>query len=189
MRVSDRTRDLLVSGAFLMIVVGLVVAGWLTRESQIVLEKGELAPSLELPSVAGGTVSLEALRGKVVLLNIWATWCPPCVKEMPSMQRIYEEHRERGLEILAVAVDDEPGVRQPDGRIEGLVSEFVDRFGLTFPVVVDPTGETERRFDTQYLPTTFLIDREGRIRAREVGGRFWDQAPYIDMVESLLEEG
>lgn len=104
------------------------------------------------------------------------------------MQRVYDEHRDEGLEILAVAVDDQPGIRQPDGRIEGLVSEFVDRLGLSFPVVVDPTGDTERRFDTQYLPTTFLIDREGRVRAREVGGRFWDEEPYIDMVESLLEE-
>lgn len=189
MRLGDRARDLLVSGGFLLLVVGLVVVGWLNRETRIVLEEGEPAPSLELPSLAGGTVSLEELRGKVVLLNIWATWCPPCVKEMPSMQRVYEEHRDRGLEILAVAVDDEPGVRQPDGRIEGLVSDFVDRFGLTFPVVVDPTGETERRFDTDYLPTTFLIDRQGRIRVREVGGRFWDEEPYIDMVESLLEEG
>lgn len=104
------------------------------------------------------------------------------------MQQVYEQHGGRGLEIVAVAVDDQPGVRQPDGRIEGLVSEFVERYGLTFPVVVDPTGETERRFDTEYLPTTFLIDRQGRIRAREVGGRFWDQEPYIDMVRSLLEE-
>lgn len=104
------------------------------------------------------------------------------------MQRIYEEYEDDGLEILAVAVDDEPGVRQPDGRIDGLVSDFVERYGLTFPVVVDPTGGTEQRLGTEYLPTTFLIDREGNIRAREVGGRFWDQEPFVDMVQSLLEE-
>ncbi len=68
------------------------------------------------------------------------------------------------------------------------MSEFVDRLGLTFPVVLDPTGDTERRFDTEYLPTTILIDREGRIRAREIGGRSWDREPYRQMVESLLEE-
>lgn len=188
MRIGDRGRDLLVSGAFLLVIAGLVIVGWLNRGSSIVLEKGQVAPSLELPRLEGGTLSLEELRGKVVLLNIWATWCPPCVKEMPSMQRVYEKHREDGLEIVAVAVDDEPGIRQPDGRIEGLVSDFVDRLGLTFPVVVDPTGETERRFGTDYLPTTYLIDREGRIRVTEVGGRFWDEEPFIDMVISLLEE-
>lgn len=178
----------MVSAGFLLAVGALVAVGWLNRGSDPGLEEGEPAPALELPSIEGGTVALDALRGKVVLLNIWATWCPPCVKEMPSMQKVYEEHGDRGLEIVAVAVDDQPGVRQPDGRIEGLVSDFVERYGLTFPVVVDPTGDTERRFDTEYLPTTFLIDREGRIRAREVGGRFWDQKPYINMVKSLLEE-
>lgn len=188
MRVGDRGRDLLVSGAFLVLVAGLVVVGWLNRGSSLVPEKGELAPSLELPSLEGGTLSLEELRGKVVLLNVWATWCPPCVKEMPSMQRVYDNYRADGLEILAVAVDDQPGIRQPDGRIEGLVSEFVDRLSLTFPIAIDPTGRTERRFDTEYLPTTYLIDREGRIRVKEVGGRFWDEEPYIDMVISLLEE-
>lgn len=104
------------------------------------------------------------------------------------MQRVYEKHRENGLEIMAVAVDDLPGTRQDDGRVEGLVSDFVDRLGVTFPVVLDPSGNTERLFDTEYLPTTVLIDREGRIRAKEVGGREWDEAPYLDMVESLLEE-
>ena len=188
MRLGDRGRDILVSVLFLALVGGLVAVGWLTREPAVTLEVGEPSPPLELPSIRGGTLSLEELRGNVVLLNIWATWCPPCVKEMPSMQRVYEMHRDDGLEILAVAVDDEPGVRQADGRIEGLVSEFVERFGLTFPVVVDPTGDTERAFDTEYLPTTVLIDRQGRIRATEVGGRFWDQEPFLEMIQTLLEE-
>jgi thiol-disulfide isomerase/thioredoxin len=186
--VSDRARDLLVSGAFLVAVAGLVVVGWLTREPALALEAGAPAPALELPRLEGGTLSLTALHGKVVLVNIWATWCPPCIKEMPSLQRVYEEHGEDGLEIVAVAVDDRPGTPQPDGSVEGLVSEFVERLGLTFPVALDPTGGTERAFDTEYLPTTVLIDRTGRIRATEVGGRFWDEAPYIDMIESLLEE-
>jgi thiol-disulfide isomerase/thioredoxin len=187
-RPGDRARDLLVSGVFLLVVGGLVAVGWLNRERGPGLERGDLAPALELPALEGGTLSLEEMRGKVVLVNIWATWCPPCVTEMPSMQRVYEEYREHGFEILAVAVDDEPGVRQDGGRVEGLVSEFVDRMGLTFPVVLDPTGGTERLFETEYLPTTILVDREGRVRAREVGGRFWDQEPYLDMIVSLLEE-
>lgn len=184
----DRGRDLLVTGVFLALVAGLVVVGWLIREPAVALSEGAPAPALELPRLTGGTLALEELRGQVVLLNLWATWCPPCVKEMPSMQRVYEEYRSQGLEIVAVAVDDRPGVRQPDGRVEGLVSEFVDRLALTFPVLLDPSGDTERRFDTEYLPTTFLIDRSGNIRVREVGGRFWDQEPFIDMVRSLLEE-
>ncbi|MFP4623227.1 MAG: TlpA family protein disulfide reductase [Gemmatimonadota bacterium] len=186
----DRSRDLLVTGTFLAIVAALVAMGWLTRDPAVPLADGGPAPSLELPRLTGGTLGLEELRGKVVMVNIWATWCPPCVREMPSMQRVYDAYRDDGLEIVAVAVDHRPGVAGPDGRVEGPVSEFVDRLGLTFPVVLDPTGDTERRFGTEHLPTTVLIDRSGRVRVREVGGRSWDEEPFIGMVESLLgEEG
>lgn len=188
MSLGERGRDLIVTAAFLLVVAGLVAVGWFNRETAVTLGKGEPAPALELPRLEGGTLSLAELQGKVVMVNIWATWCAPCLQEMPSMQNVYEQHRDDGFEIFAVAVDDHPGVRQPDGRVEGLVSEFVDRLGVTFPVVLDPTGNTEKLFDTEYLPTTILIDREGRIRVREIGGRFWDQEPFIDMVESLLEE-
>lgn len=105
------------------------------------------------------------------------------------MQRVYERYADRGLEILAVAVDLDPGERQADGGVVGAVSEFVDRFGLTFPVALDPTGGTERLLEVNYLPTTFLIDRQGRIRVREVGGRYWDAETHIEMIESLLGEG
>ncbi len=188
MAMGERGRDLLVGGAFLLVVGALVGIGWLTREPVVALEPGGPAPSLELPRMRGGMLSLAELRGQVVIVNIWATWCGPCVKEMPSLQRVYEEYGDNGLEIVAVAVDDRPGERQPDGSVEGLVSEFVDRLGLTFPVVLDPTGGTERSFGTEYLPTTVLIDRQGRVRHREVGGRSWDEAPYVDMIESLVEE-
>lgn len=188
MTLTDRARDFVVAGGFLVLVGGLATIGWIGNESGPALEPGPMAPSLELPRVDGGTATLSALRGDVVVVNIWATWCPPCVREMPSLQRVYERYGDRGLEVLAVAVDDVPGERQPDGRIVGLVSEFVAEYGLTFPVAVDPTGGTERRFGTEYLPTTVLIDRAGRIRATEIGGRDWDEEPYIGMIESLLEE-
>lgn len=188
MRLGDRGRDLLVTGTFLLLVGGLVVVGWMNRGSGHRLERGDRAPRVELPLLDGGVATLEELQGKVVMVNIWATWCPPCVREMPAMQRVYDQYRDEGLEILAIAVDDRPGVRQPNGRVEGIVSQFVDELGLTFPVALDPTGDTERRFGTEYLPTTLLIDREGYIRVKEVGGRFWDQEPFIGMVTSLLEE-
>lgn len=187
MTVSDRARDFLVAGGFLVLVIGLVTVGWVDRDAGVALARGEAAPALELPRIDGGTASLAELRGRPVVVNLWATWCPPCVREMPSLQRVYERYRDEGLEVLAVAVDDVPGVRQPDGRIVGLVSRFVEEHGLTFPIAVDPSGNTERRFGTEYLPTTVLIDRQGRIRAREVGGRPWDEEPYIDMIESLMQ--
>lgn len=206
MSLSGRGRDLLVTGAFLVLVAGLVLVGLIGRAADSEpaapgtakeparaelpgrgLPDGTRAPTLELPRIDGGTASLAALRGRPVIVNIWATWCPPCVQEMPALQRVYERYRGRGLEIVAVAVDDRPGTRQPDGRIEGLVSRFVREYGLTFPVAVDPTGGTEHSFGTEYLPTTVLIDRAGRIRATEIGGRAWDEGTYLEMIESLME--
>jgi thiol-disulfide isomerase/thioredoxin len=189
MALSERRRDWLLTTGFVLVVGALVALGWLTRESSRPVVAGDPAPELRLPLVDGDTASLADFQGKVVLLNIWATWCPPCITELPSMQRVYEAYADEGLEILAVAVDVAPGVRQPDGRVVGVVSEFVDRFGLTFPVALDPTGGTERLLEVNYLPTTFLIDRAGRIRVREVGGRYWDAETNIKMIEALLGEG
>lgn len=190
MTFSDRARDFLVAGGLLVLVIGLVTAGWADRDpgAGLALDDAEPAPALDLPRIDGDTVKLAALRGRPVVVNIWATWCPPCVREMPALQRVYERYRDEGLEVLAVAVDDLPGARKADGRIVGPVSRFVEEYGLTFTVAVDPTGTTERRFGTEYLPTTVLIDREGRIRAREIGARAWDEEPFIDMIKALMEE-
>lgn len=190
MGMSERARDWLVTGGFLMVVVVLVVVGWLNRGERgyAPVDVGEDAPALALPRIDGDTLSLAQLRGKVVMLNIWATWCAPCRLEMPSMQQVYEQLREEGLEVVAVSVDQNPGLRQPDGAVRGVVSDFVEQLGLTFPVVVDPTGGTERLYGIEALPTTFLIDRHGRIRVREVGGRYWDRPPQLDMIKNLLEE-
>lgn len=188
MTLSDRARDFVVTGVFLVAVGGLVTVGWVNRDPEPAAERGQPAPAMELPRIDGGDVSLAALRGRPVVVNLWATWCAPCVREMPALQRVYERYRERGLEVVAVAVDDQPGERQPDGRIVGLVSQFVEEHGLTFTVAVDPTGETERQFATEFLPTTVLVDRAGRIRAKEVGARDWDEPPYLDMIEALVKE-
>lgn len=187
MRLEERTRDWVVTGAFLGVIGVLIALGWGSRE-RVRLAVGADAPALTLPRIDGGEASLVEYRGRVVLLNIWATWCAPCRREMPSIQRLYEAYADQGLEVLAVAVDDDPGERRPDGVIVGKVGAFVEQFGLTFPVAVDPTGGIERLFGTEYLPTTVLIDRRGRIRMQEIGGRFWDREPYVDMIESLLKE-
>jgi thiol-disulfide isomerase/thioredoxin len=189
MALTERARDWLITAAFVVLVGGLVVVGWLGRAPSPPAAAGEPAPALRVPLIAGGMAELGDYVGQVVMVNIWATWCPPCITELPSMQRTYEAFADQGLEILAVAVDAHPGEQQPDGRIVGVVSEFVDRFGLTFPVAVDPSGGTERLLGVNYLPTTLLVDRQGRIRAREVGGRHWDTEPYVEMIESLLREG
>ena len=188
MRLSERARDWVVTGGFLVVIGVLVVVGWLTRENRVRMAVGEPVPDLVLPRLDGDSTSLADYRGKVLLVNLWATWCAPCVREMPSLQAVYEEYRDDGLEILAVSLDEDPGERAEDGSIDGIVSRFVEELGLTFPVAVDPSGQAEEVLGTSYLPTTVLVDRRGRIRGREVGGHYWDQEPYVDMIETLLRE-
>lgn len=118
------------------------------------------APELSLQDLQGNTVSLVSLRGQVVLVNLWATWCPPCKKEMPALERFFKDHKDKGFTVLAIN-DGDP---TPD------VVTFVREYKLTFPVLLDPTYiATEQAFQTLNLPSSFVIDRSGMIRLRWVG--------------------
>ena len=137
-----------------------------------------MAPSYAARTLDGDPISLEGLRGKVVLVNFWATWCPPCRIEMPGFQRVYEDRRDEGFVVLGISTD------QAD---EGVVREFLAERGITFPVTV-ASGRVVRDFGgVQALPTSYLIDREGRIR-QEVKGIFAEPALRM-AVGHLLEEG
>ncbi len=138
---------------------------------------GAPAPALRVTTLRGDSLSLAGLRGKVVLVNFWATWCPPCRAEMPGFQAVYEARKDRGLVILGIAEDD-------DGPVP--VSGFVVRYGITYPIAMY-TPATERLFGgINAIPTTFLIDRAGRIRF-QVRGSF--ARPALEQaVDRLLAE-
>lgn len=129
---------------------------------------GQAAPPLKLPLAGGGEVDLAQYRGKVVLLNFWATWCPPCRAEMPVFERAHQQYRERGLVVLGVDLQE---------RDEDILA-FMREVGVTFPSAVDRTGEVARQWRATGLPTTVLIDRQGVIRDVRVG-------PFTD---ATLEE-
>jgi thiol-disulfide isomerase/thioredoxin len=140
---------------------------------------GFAAPDFSLDLLGGGHVTLSDLRGKVVIVNLWASWCPPCRAEMPALQRVYEANGARGLEILAVNTtfqDSEAGAAQ-----------FVREYGLTFPVPLDRTGEVSRSYLLRALPTTFFIDRGGVIRQVVIGGPM-SETTIQTAVEDLLRE-
>jgi len=120
--------------------------------------------------------SLSALKGKIVFLNFWATWCGPCRDEMPSMEVLYKRFKDEGLEILAVNCQE----NQED------VLAFMKNYGLTFPALLDEDGRVNGAYGIQAIPTTFLIDREGRIILRLVGSINWDTEKIHDAIESLL---
>lgn len=119
------------------------------------------APELTLLDTQGVPRSLEDYRGQVVLVNLWATWCPPCKEEMPALQSFYDRYRDQGFVVLAVN----------DGDPASDVVQFVEDYRLTFPVWLDPTYiATEQAFKTLNLPSSFVIDRTGTIQLQWVGG-------------------
>jgi thiol-disulfide isomerase/thioredoxin len=134
------------------------------------------ADDFELASLGGRKVKLSSYRGRVVFLNFWATWCPPCRGEMPSLERLHQQLRGRGLEIVAV------DLQEP----KDTVRKFVQDNSLTFTVLLDANGAVAGSWGAQSIPTTYLIDRKGSILARSVGGREWDDADMVALFETIL---
>jgi len=125
------------------------------------LEKGDAAPAYAAVSLSGDTVSLAHLRGHAVLLNVWATWCPPCRDEMPGFEQLSQTFRDSGLVVVGVSVD--------RGGSDSDVREFLTAHGVRFTIVRDPEERIARTFRTVGVPETFLVDRSGRIARRWIG--------------------
>lgn len=140
----------------------------------------ELAPDFAVPDLAGKAVRLSALRGKVVLVSLWTTWCPPCRAEMPSMEKLYQRLRGRDFELLAVSQDE-------DGK--RVVEPFVREMRLSFPILVDPDHQVGDRYGVWGYPETFIVDRTGHVAEHVVGPREWDSAASVAQIEHLLGKG
>ena len=140
------------------------------------IRPGQPAPAFELPLLDGAPISLASLRGRVVLLNFWATWCAPCEAEMPAMQRLHTTLGGKDFELVAVSVD--------AGRDE--VAQFQQRLGLTFPIALDPGKRVSTEYQSYRFPESYLIDRDGRILSRYIGPRDWDSPVYVDRIRRVL---
>jgi peroxiredoxin len=141
------------------------------------LTSGSKAPDFSLPPLEGGeAVDLESLRGRVVLINFWATWCKPCEDEMPAMQRLYEALPKDDFVLLAISVD--------SGDAE--VRAFRDRLGLGFPILLDPAKQVSHRYQAFKYPESFLVGRDGVVVERYVGPRGWDEPLYVERIRELL---
>ena len=136
------------------------------------------APDFTLPTPGGKKVSLKDYRGKVVFLNFWATWCPDCRTEMPTMDRLYQEFKGQGLEIVAVNVKDK--------REDALA--FAKKLKITYPILMDPEGEAGLLYGAFGMPATYLIDRKGVVLARMWGGADWYSPAARNLIKTLVEQ-
>lgn len=178
-----RTRAWLARGGAVVLICGFVWLGWAQRARYAPADAGTPAPAYRAATLDGDTVALADYAGQVVLLNVWATWCKPCVREMPALQRLYDRLHARGLEVLAVSVDvDAPVVGAPD------IAGFARDLGLTFPILHDASGAVEAAFNVIGLPVTVVITRDGRIHDRVVGERAWDEPRHASEIEKLLAD-
>jgi peroxiredoxin len=142
-------------------------------------QKGFLAPDFSLDTLEGGVITLSELRGQIVVVNLWASWCPPCRAEMPALQMAYEDFTAQGLVVLGV------NMTHQDSQVEA--TSFANETELTFPIAFDYDGEVARLYRMYALPTTYFIDPEGIIREVIVGGSL-NEATIRSVVTDLLEE-
>ena len=159
----------------LLLIIGLGVSAYAMSLAPKIQE-GEVATPFVLKDLNGKSVSLASYRGNIVLLNFWASWCPPCRSEMPSIQKLYEKMAGKKFVILAVSVE-----RAPKGKIASFISEN----GYTFPVLLDDGGKVSSAYGITSIPTTYLLDKKGQILKKEVGSRDWSDPEIIDKLLDL----
>lgn len=138
-------------------------------------EKGKEAPDFSLPTLDGGADNLRNYRGRTVILNFWATWCGPCRAEMPDIQAVFAQMRDRGVVVLAVN----------QGESREKVAEFAREFGLTFPILLDENRSVGNQYGVRAYPTTLFIDKNGVVRQVTVGGL--TRAAILRQLEGLLK--
>jgi peroxiredoxin len=143
------------------------------------LNRGSPAPAFELPRLDGGPrVTLSELRGKVVLVNFWATWCKPCEDEMPAMEELYRSLGAPDFELVAISVDDD----------RAAVEAFQRTLGLSFPILLDPAKKVSTAYQTFRFPESFLIGRDGIVVERYIGPKEWAAPAYVTRLRRLLDD-
>jgi peroxiredoxin len=147
--------------------------------NQAPVRVGLPAPDFTFPGLDGKKVSLFDYRGKVVFVNIWATWCPPCVEEMPSMQKLYQKLKGENFEILAVSIDAQ-GTR--------VVAPFMQKYKLTFPALMDSMGTIKRIYKTTGVPESYIIDKDGILAKKVIGPLDWSQPDILRLFRDLIQK-
>jgi peroxiredoxin len=137
------------------------------------------APDFSLQDLSGKKVGLKQFREKIIFLNFWATWCGPCKEEMPSLEALHHQFKEKNFVLLTVSVDYE-GVKP--------VQEFINKHRYSFPVLLDPKCEALDLFEVKGIPTTFIIDKKGRMVGRAIGPRDWKSPEIVSLINTLIQK-
>ena len=173
-------RFIFISSLFLLIAMGPTPSAGPGRDTATAAgaEKNSVskAPDFTLKDVHGRALSLSSLKGKVVLINFWATWCPPCKAEMPSMNKLYHDLRAQGFEVIAVSTDTSLST----------IKDFLAENRLDFPVLFDEDKTVTRQYHVFSMPTTFLVDRNGMIVEKFYGEEDWADPAVRKKIEKLL---
>lgn len=150
-------------------------------EKTVAKKKHQAAPEIDLALLGGGDWRLSENRGQVLLLNVWATWCKPCRKELPELARLHEEYGPRGFSVVGVSVD--PARKEPE------VKQMVEEMSLPFPVLLDPDNVSVHDYGITGYPTTFVIDREGGVRMRRDGIIYEHDESLAASINEAIAEG
>ena len=155
--------------------VPLLVVAATTQQTLTPVEPRPEAPDFALVDMDGATRRLSELRGRPVIVNFWATWCPPCRDEMPSMQRAWLQFRGQGVAMVAINV----------GEDEEVIFPFTANYPVEFPLLLDHDGTVVGQWPVRGLPSTFIVDPEGRVAYQAIGGREWDDPELMRQVLAL----
>jgi len=166
--------------ALLTLCAGAAAAGPSLRDSLSPVTGQIAAPALSLARIDGKSYALAQRRGRVVMVNFWATWCPPCRAEMPAMERLWQRLHGRGLDVV--------GVNQ--GESAQAISAFLKDFGtpISFPILLDSDSKALDDWSVRGLPATFIVDKRGRVRYTALGGREMDSTHIVGLINGLLAE-
>ena len=166
--------SVLKTAAFLIPLAGVLYFG-ITEDLYRPIERGEPAPDFILPRLAGGSLELAQFQGKLVVLNFWATWCPPCVDEMPSLERLSRRGGDMNLEVVTISVDQDLSALQ----------NFIAEHRLTLPVARDPQRQVAILYGTYKYPETYIISPEGVVHDKMIGPVNWDGSRIRERLFSL----
>jgi cytochrome c biogenesis protein CcmG, thiol:disulfide interchange protein DsbE len=167
--------DRILQGGIVLLVAGLIGVLYSTIHERIV-NVGDKAPSFSIMTTNGKTITAADFGGKVLVLNFWATWCPPCVEEMPSLNELARRFEGKGLVVLGVSVD----------KDENAYRQFLTRMKIAFPTARDPEQKINQEYGTVQYPETYIIDAQGKVVDKIISAVNWTDDKMVNHVQSLL---